>query len=147
MANLKVVRRSEPDTLSFRVIRDDIPVHTVDAKYMADPTTGYIRISSFGAETPQEFIDAYNDLLDKGMKNLIIDLQDNGGGYLSASVDIAKHFLPSGSTIVYTEGLRQEPPVLLCRQPQTGPDSQNRRSGQRILRIGIRDPVRSFAGQ
>ncbi len=123
VANLKVVRRSEPDTLSFRVIRDDIPVHTVDAKYMADPTTGYIRISSFGAETPQEFIDAYNDLLDKGMKNLIIDLQDNGGGYLSASVDIAKHFLPSGSTIVYTEGLRQEPQFFFAdsRKPALTP--------------------------
>ncbi len=76
-----------------------------------------------GAETPQEFIDAYNDLLDKGMKNLIIDLQDNGGGYLSASVDIAKHFLPSGSTIVYTEGLRQEPQFFFAdsRKPALTP--------------------------
>lgn len=109
IARLKVVRRSEPDTLVFRVQRDDIPLYTVDASYMADPTTGYIRITSFGAETPKEFVEAYNDLVGKGMKNLIIDLQDNGGGYLQAAVELAEQFLKPGSTIVFTEGRRQAP--------------------------------------
>lgn len=109
IVNLKVVRRSEPDTLLFRVKRDDIPLYTVDASYMADATTGYIRVSSFGAETAREFADALAKLRKHGMENLIIDLQDNGGGYLSASVDLAQMFLPSGTTVVYTEGLHQKP--------------------------------------
>lgn len=107
IANLKVVRRSEPDTLLFRVIRADIPLYTVDASYMADPTTGYIRVSSFGAETAKEFASALTKLRAAGMKNLIIDVQDNGGGYLNAAVELAQMFLPNGSTVVYTEGLRQ----------------------------------------
>lgn len=107
IANLKVVRRSEPDTLMFRVKRDDIPLYTIDAAYMADPQTGYIKISSFGQETDKEFEQALTDLRAKGMKNLIIDLQGNGGGYLTASVDLAERFLPKNSLIVYTEGLRQ----------------------------------------
>lgn len=109
IVNLKVVRRSEPDTLVFRVKRDDIPLYTVDATYMADPQTGYIRVSSFGAETAKEFAKALADLRKQGMKNLIIDLQDNGGGYLSAAVELAQMFLPKGAPIVYTSGLRQQP--------------------------------------
>lgn len=107
IANLKVVRRSEPDTLTFRVIRADIPLYTVDAAYMADPTTGYIRVTSFGQETPKEFKEALSKLQKQGMKNLIIDVQDNGGGYLSAAVELAELFLPRDASIVYTEGLHQ----------------------------------------
>ncbi|MDE6263101.1 MAG: S41 family peptidase, partial [Muribaculaceae bacterium] len=107
VANLKVVRRSEPDTLSFRVIRADIPLYTVDAAYMADPTTGYIKVASFGQETTKEFKEALSKLKAQGMKNLIIDVQDNGGGYLSAAVEMAELFLPRDASIVYTEGLHQ----------------------------------------
>ncbi len=109
VANLKVVRRSEPDTLLFRVIRADIPLNTVDAAYMASPTTGYIKVTSFGAETPREFKEALANLRKQGMKDLIIDLMDNGGGYLNSAVDMAGEFLPAGSTVVYTEGLNSEP--------------------------------------
>ncbi|MCX4331218.1 MAG: S41 family peptidase [Muribaculaceae bacterium] len=109
IVNLKVVRRSEPDTLVFRVKRDDIPLYTVEASFMADPQTGYIRVSSFGEHTADEFADAYGKLKKSGMRNLIIDLQDNGGGYLKAAVDMATMFLAKGDTIVYTEGLRQSP--------------------------------------
>lgn len=105
--NLKVVRRSEPDTLVFRVKRDDIPLYTVDASYMAAPSVGYIRISSFGQTTTAEFNKAVAQLQKEGMKNLIIDLQDNGGGYMQPAIEIAEQFLPAGQTIVYTEGLRQ----------------------------------------
>lgn len=107
VANLKVVRRSEPDTLTFRVIRADIPLYTVDAAYMADPTTGYIKVTSFGQETTKEFKEALSKLKAQGMKNLIIDVQDNGGGYLSAAVEMAELFLPRDASIVYTEGLHQ----------------------------------------
>lgn len=106
VANLKVVRRTEPDTLHFRVIRADIPLYTVDAAYMANPTTGYIRVTSFGQETPKEFKEALSKLQKQGMKNLIIDVQDNGG-YLSAAVELAELFLPRDASIVYTEGLHQ----------------------------------------
>lgn len=108
IVNLKVVRRFEPDTLVFRVKRDDIPVYTIDASYMADPTTGYIRITSFGMETAKEFKKALAELQEKGMQNLIIDLQDNGGGYMSPAVEMSEMFLPFASTIVYTAGLHQE---------------------------------------
>ncbi|MDE6166821.1 MAG: hypothetical protein K2F58_06995 [Muribaculaceae bacterium] len=76
---------------------------------MADPQTGYIRVSSFGEHTADEFADACAKLKKSGMRNLIIDLQDNGGGYLKAAVDMATMFLAKGDTIVYTEGLRQNP--------------------------------------
>lgn len=123
-ALLKVVRRSEPDTLLFRVIRADIPLYTVDAAYMANPTTGYIKITSFGAETAKEVATALRDLRAKGMKDLIIDLQDNGGGYLSAAVEIAEMLLPHGSMIVYTEGLNQ--PAQYYRADSSRPDTKSK---------------------
>lgn len=104
--DVKVLRRNEPDTLSFRIIRDDIPLYSIDATYMADPTTGYIRISRFAADTPEEFEKALSKLKKKGMKNLIIDLEDNGGGYLEAAQQLASHFLDRGDLIVYTEAPR-----------------------------------------
>jgi carboxyl-terminal processing protease len=107
VARLKVVRRSVADTLNFRVTRDNIPLYTVDAAYMAAPGVGYIKVSSFGAETPKEFSKAISSLQKQGMTNLMIDLQDNGGGYLQSAVDLASCFLPAGSTVVYTEGLNQ----------------------------------------
>lgn len=124
IVNLKVVRRSEPDTLVFRVKRDDIPLYTVDAAYMAAPGTGYVRISSFGATTHKEFKEALDKLRSQGMKNLIIDLQDNGGGYLSASTDLAELFLPKNETIVFTEGLRQKPQYF--RSGNGGADTKSR---------------------
>ncbi len=123
-AMLKVVRRSEPDTLLFRVVREDIPLYTVDAAYMADPTTGYIKITSFGAETAKEVTQALRDLRAKGMKNLIIDLQDNGGGYLSAAIDISQMFLPKGSAIVSTKGLNQ--PAQHAYAENSKPDTKSK---------------------
>lgn len=123
-ARLKVVRRSEPDTLVFRVIRADIPLYTVDAAYMADATTGYVRVSSFGAETAKEFAAALKKLRGQGMRNIIIDVQDNGGGYLNAAVELAQMFLPNGSTVVYTEGVRQ--PAQFFFADGVRPDTQGR---------------------
>lgn len=124
IVNLKVVRRSEPDTLVFRVKRDDIPLYTVDASYMADPTTGYIRVSSFGRETDKEFSKALDSLKKKGMKNLIIDLQDNGGGYLDTSVSLAEKFLPQGAMVVYTQGVHQ--PAVDFHARESNPDLDGR---------------------
>ncbi len=101
---LGVIRRGIDEPLSFLVIRDRIPVTTVDAVYMIRPKVGYIRIGSFGATTYKEFMDGIDKLKKQGMRDLILDLQENGGGYLQAAVDIANEFLLKNDLIVYTEG-------------------------------------------
>lgn len=104
--HLGVVRQGIKDRLEFTVVRDKIPVKSVDATYMIRPGIGYIRIGNFGATTYDEFMQSLNILLKQGMKDLILDLQENGGGYLKAAVDIANEFLNRGDLIVYTEGLK-----------------------------------------
>lgn len=101
---LDVVRTGIDDTLTFTVTRDKIPVKSVDAVYMIRPGVGYIRIGSFGATTYDEFMGSVKQLRSEGMKDLILDLQENGGGYLQAAVEIANEFLEEGDMIVYTEG-------------------------------------------
>ncbi len=101
---LKVVRPDITDTLAFRITRDKIPVKSIDAAYMLRPELGYVRISSFGATTYDEFMACMNRLRSEGMKDLVLDLQENGGGYLAAGVDVANEFLNDGDLIVYTDG-------------------------------------------
>lgn len=113
--NLGIARRGIADMLSFTVKRDRIPVHSIDAYYMIQPATGYIRIGSFGATTYDEFMDAVWQLKKKGMKNLVLDLQDNGGGYLQAAVDIADEFLGKDDMIVYTDGRSARPAEYRAR--------------------------------
>lgn len=104
---LGVVRRGIGETLFFQVTRDKIPVYTVDAYYMLRPGVGYIYISSFGATTYDEFKRALTALKKQGMKQLVLDLQNNGGGYLQAAVQVANEFLDDGDLIVYTQGRTQ----------------------------------------
>lgn len=101
---LGIVRQGIKDLLKFTVVRDKIPVKSVDATYMIRPGIGYIRIGSFGATTHDEFVESLSRLQQQGMEHLILDLQENGGGYLKAAVDIANEFLEKGDLIVYTEG-------------------------------------------
>lgn len=103
---LKIMRRGVAELLPFTVKRDKIPVYSLDASYMINKHTGYIRISRFAATTAEEFEDALDNLKKSGMKNLILDLQGNGGGYLNAAIEIANHLLQKGELIVYTEGRR-----------------------------------------
>lgn len=107
--NLKVKRGNEPDLIDFVVVRDDIPIYSVDASYMANDSTGYIRVSRFAEETASEVARAIDKLRKKGMTNLILDLQDNGGGYLGAAVELASQFLEKGDPVVYTQGLNSQP--------------------------------------
>ena len=102
--NLGIIRRGIADKLKFVVTRDKIPVKTIDAIYMIRPTVGYIRIGSFGATTYNEFMTGVDSLKKAGMKDLILDLQENGGGYMQAAVMIANEFLQRNDLIVYTEG-------------------------------------------
>lgn len=101
---LTVVRRGVDDSLFFTVKRDKIPILSLDALYMIQPQTGYIRVNRFGATTAEEFVKALKALQKKGMKDLILDLQGNGGGYLNAAIDLANEFLQQKELIVYTEG-------------------------------------------
>ena len=101
---LGIVRRGVSNILTFVVTRDKIPVHTLNAAYMIRPGVGYICLESFGMKTHEEFMDAVKELEKQGMKSLILDLQDNGGGYLQTAVQIANEFLKDNEMIVYTEG-------------------------------------------
>ena len=103
---LTVIRRGIADRLTFTVTRDKIPVKTIDASYMIRPGVGYIRIGSFGATTYDEFMEGVDSLKRQGMKDLVLDLQENGGGYMQAAIRIANEFLRKGDLIVYTEGRR-----------------------------------------
>ena len=105
---LAIVRRGIQDTLTFNVVRNKIPIHTIDAAYMVRPKVGYIRIGSFGAATHDEFVESMNKLTKAGMESLILDLQENGGGYLQTAVKIAEEFLQAGDLIVYTNGRRTQ---------------------------------------
>lgn len=125
---LGVVRRGIGDVLSFTVTRDKIPVHTLDAAYMIKPGVGYIRIGSFGATTYEEFMEALQKLRNQGaLESLVLDLQDNGGGYLQAAAQIANEFLQKDDIIVYTEG-RSVP-----RQDFRATGDGHLRSGCRIV--------------
>ncbi len=101
---LGIVRAGVDGVSEFVIVRDKIPVYTIDAAYMIDKTTGYIRIGSFGATTHKEFMEDVDEFLKKGMDCLVLDLQENGGGYLNAAVQIANEMLPANDLIVYTDG-------------------------------------------
>lgn len=101
---LEVVRHGVADRLTFTITRDKIPVNTVDAVYMMTPHIGYIHLDRFGATSGQEVHDAIARLQKQGMRDLIFDLEYNGGGYLGAAADVASEFLEPGSLVVYTEG-------------------------------------------
>ncbi len=102
--HLGVVRPGVKEEIKFDVVRDKIPLHTLDASYMIDGNTGYIRFGSFGQKTPEEIRTAMRELMGKGMDRLIIDLRSNGGGFMEASVQIANEFLSRGDMVVYTKG-------------------------------------------
>ena len=104
--DLGINRRGVNELLHFIVTRDKIPVNTVDAAYMIRPGIGYIKISSFGATTVEEFESKLSELRGKGATQLILDLQGNGGGLLMAAVGLANEFLGRDQMVVYTEGKR-----------------------------------------
>lgn len=104
---VKVLRNGNGELLEFKIIRGKIPVYSLDAAYMADKHTGYIKLNRFAASSSKEFREAMATLKKQGMTNLILDLQGNGGGYLNAAIEIADEFLNKGKLIVYTVGSKQ----------------------------------------
>jgi len=99
-----IFRRGVPNLLDFIITRDVIPTYCIDAAYMVQGNIGYIRLNKFSASTMDEFHQAVSALQNKGMKKLILDLRENGGGYLQSAIDLADEFLPDKTLIVYTEG-------------------------------------------
>jgi len=107
LVNVKILRRGEKDLLEFDIIRDKIPIFSLDASYMVDDKTGYIKLSRFSASTTEEFIEALNKLKSNvKFENLILDLRGNGGGYLKSAYEVADQFLGIGKLVVYTKGLK-----------------------------------------
>lgn len=102
--NVEVVRRGIDRKLNFSLVRDDISTQTVDVAYMIDKKNGYMRITSFGAKTHGEFVTKLDSLKKCGMKNLILDLSGNGGGYLTAAVGVLGELIDENQLVVYTEG-------------------------------------------
>lgn len=99
-----VFRRGLSDLIDFTIIRGVIPTYSLDAAYMINDSTGYIKLNKFSSTTYEEFITALTELEQKGMQDLVLDLRGNVGGYLKAAIDIADEFLPEDELIVYTKG-------------------------------------------
>lgn len=104
---VKVKRGENPNLMEFRIIRGKIPMYSLDAAYMADKHTGYIKLNRFAASSANEFREALEKLRKEGMKQLILDLQGNGGGYLNIAIELADEFLEKQRLIVYTKGSKQ----------------------------------------
>lgn len=102
--NVSIFRRSEAELLDFEITRDKIPIYSVDASYMINEETGYIKVSRFAAKTVDEFKDGLDSLQGKGLENLILDLRGNSGGYLNTAINLADQFLEEDKLVVYTEG-------------------------------------------
>lgn len=105
---LTIIRLGMNEPLEFTVTRDKIPLYSVDASFMMDDNTGYVKVSRFAATTYDEFMAALNKLKGEGMNKLILDLRSNPGGYLDQAFKMASEFLPQGKKIVYTKSRIKE---------------------------------------
>jgi len=101
---IEVLRKKKKSPILFTIVRDKIPQTSVDATYMIDKETGYIKISRFSQTTYEEFKKGLDRLKSEGMKKLILDLQNNPGGYMDQAIDVADEFLAKGEKIVFTQG-------------------------------------------
>ena len=107
MVKVKVLRRGLKELLEYSIVRDKIPIYSVDVAYMITGETGYIKINNFAMTTFDEFMTGLKDLKTKGMKSLIVDLRGNSGGIMDAAIQIANQFLKENQLIVYTLGRMQ----------------------------------------
>jgi carboxyl-terminal processing protease len=106
-SKVKLTVNRAGENIPFDIIRDKIPVHCIDAAFMINDTTAYIKLSKFTRTTYKEFKEAYQNLLSQGMKRLLFDLRDNTGGYFDQSLMLSNEFLEKGDGIVYMEGLHR----------------------------------------
>ncbi len=110
-------RYGEAQPIDFTITRDVIPIHSVMAHFMVDPTTGYVDVGRFAGNTYDELMDALNDLSAKGMTRLVLDLRGNPGGYLEQAVKIADEFIGGTKTIVYTKSRHPNFDEVLTSHP------------------------------
>jgi carboxyl-terminal processing protease len=101
---ISIKRGGVKDLIVYKITRDKIPIYSMDAAYMVTPTIGYVKISRFAKTTMEELHKALVDLKGEGMKDLILDLQDNGGGFLNSAIEMADEFLSGDKLIVFTQG-------------------------------------------
>jgi carboxyl-terminal processing protease len=105
--NVVIYRPASARKIPYTITRNTIPIHSVDVSMMLNDETGYVKISRFAANTHEEFLEAVNQLKLKGLQNLVLDLRDNPGGYLTAATEICDEFLDDHKMIVYTQGRMQ----------------------------------------
>ncbi|MCF8364132.1 MAG: S41 family peptidase [Bacteroidales bacterium] len=106
VVNVSVKRAGRKKLIDFDIVRDKIPLNSIDATYMAAPEVGYIKLTRFSKTSMDEFRESVETLRSEGMKDMILDLRGNSGGYLNIAVELGDEFLSDGKLIVYTEGLR-----------------------------------------
>jgi carboxyl-terminal processing protease len=108
LVRLKIQRQKAGELLAFTIVRDKIPIHSLDAAYMLDDQSGYIKLNRFSATTTEEFSGAIKNLKkNPKFKNLVLDLRGNGGGYLKAAIEMADQFLGPQRLVVYTKGAHE----------------------------------------
>ncbi len=105
--SVSIKRAGKKELIDFDIVRDKIPLNSIDATYMAAPEIGYIKLTRFSKTSMDEFRESLQELRQEGMQDLILDLRSNSGGYLNIAVELSDEFLPDNKLIVYTEGLRQ----------------------------------------
>ncbi|MFC2102335.1 S41 family peptidase [Bacteroidota bacterium] len=105
---VSIYRRGKKELLEYIIVRDKIPINSIDAVYMVAPEVGYINLNRFSLTTTQEFQDAVKKLKSEGMNSLILDLRNNAGGYMAPAIELSDEFLGLGKIIVYTEGMRSK---------------------------------------
>ena len=116
--SIKVKRRGVENLIAFNIIRNTIPLNSIDVSMMINNTTGFIKLNRFSARTTSEFNLAIRNLLQDGMTELILDLRDNPGGYLSAAVNICDKLLNKGELIVYTKGRMRDKSDIYSRSTE-----------------------------
>lgn len=105
VVNVDIKRQNESELLPFTITRDKIPIHSIDASYKINPSTGYIKLSRFSHTTSQELSDALTEFKSGKISNIILDLSGNGGGYFDVAISMADEFLKAGKLIVFTQGI------------------------------------------
>ena len=104
VVRIKILRSGQKELLPFDIVRDKIPIYSIDVSYMINDYTGYIKINNFAMTTFEEFMKGLRELKDQGMTSLIVDLRGNSGGIMEVAIQIANQFLKEGELIVYTMG-------------------------------------------
>ena len=103
---VSIYRKGKKDLIDYSIVRDKIPINSIDAAYMIAPGIGFINLNRFSSTSMQEFTDDLKKLKEQGMKDLILDLRNNAGGYMNTAIDLSDEFLPANKLIVYTEGAK-----------------------------------------